>query len=120
LLDDQKLAVQQTPGRDPLLYTATVDEYVEYAADSVQIIPLSLLPVLGAVFAVSKDTSSVLCLSYLCGAIFVAVALDVIVLNKSTPDYVSRKLWGYSIVAWVAFASNVAGLAVVLTAFMGR
>lgn len=116
--DRARLGIQPDTYVQPQLSPKEIDEYLDYTADAIQILPVSLLPVLGAVFAISKDSTSVPNLLYLGVAVIVAIVLDVLVLNRSTSDYVSRKRWGYSIVAWVAFLSNIAGLFVVLSAYL--
>jgi hypothetical protein len=111
--DRDNLAIPRDAPVQPPLSLPAIDDYIEYAADAIQIFPVILLPVLGAVFEISKDSGSALSLIYLSVAIFVAIGMEVWVLNQSTSDYVSRKFWHFSMVAWVAFASNLAGLAIV-------
>lgn len=96
-------------GRDSL------DAYIEYAIDAVQIIPLSLLPVTGAVFAIAAHVPSAIALGYLSIAILVAVVVDAWVLSRLAGKYVAKRLVKYySIVTATGIASNLLGLAMIL------
>jgi hypothetical protein len=101
-------------GRDSL------DAYVEYAIEAVQIIPLALLPVAGAVFFIAADVRSeialgYLALGYLVFAIVAAVAVESWVLSQPAGKYVScRPIKNYSVVAFTGIVSNLLGLAMIL------
>jgi hypothetical protein len=98
----------------PHLTPASIGDYLEYAADVVQIIPFTFLPIFGAIFAISSDVPRVLALAVLGFTVIVAVTIDAWLIACSAADYVSRKRFGYSLVAAVAIASNALSLAAVL------
>lgn len=99
----------------PHLTKQAIVDYVEYAADAVQIVPATLLPVVGAIVAVtSEQSSSLAAVAILVGFIAAAVGLDAWVLSRAPQDYVSRKLrGGYSIVSLIAIACNVVGIIII-------
>lgn len=108
--DQEKLGILPGKNVQPPLAPRVIDDYIEYAADAVQVVPVTLLPVLGAIFTVSSYGASVITLSLLFFVVVAAIALDLYVTNSTTPDYVSRKLYGYSLVSVVALCSNALGL----------
>ncbi|MGJ0385394.1 hypothetical protein [Paenarthrobacter nicotinovorans] len=113
--DRDSLAIPRDALEQPPLSLSAVNDHIDYAADAIQIFPVILLPVFGAVFESSKNGGSSAGSIYLCIAVLAAISLEAWVLNKSTADYVSRKFLRVSVVAWVALASNLAGLAIVWT-----
>lgn len=98
----------------PHLGPGDIDAYLEYAEDAVQIFPLTLLPVTGAVFAIAVDVPSVIALGYLGLAVVAAVATDAWVLSKPAGKYVTRGIRIYSVSTVIGIASNVLGLAMIL------
>lgn len=117
LEDKERLRIPRDAEVPPPLTPKAVNEYIEYATDAIQILPATLLPVIGAIFTVSNNGASELTIGLLCLMFLVflaAVAMDLGVTISSTADYVSRKFHGYSIAALVALASNVLGLVVSL------
>ncbi|WP_188196099.1 hypothetical protein [Nonomuraea sp. SYSU D8015] len=97
----------------PHLSPQMIKDYVEYAADTVQIIPASLLPVIGAVFAVTTRVAEEVALIILVSTVVLAVALDSWMLTRSAPDYASRKRWGYSLVNLIGIIANIVGIVLI-------
>lgn len=89
-------------------------DYVEYVADAVQIIPATLLPVLGAVLAIAAKIAVPISVLILVFAIIVAVAMDALVLSRVTADYMSRKWHGYSIVSGLGILVNIFCIVLIL------
>lgn len=119
--DREKLGIPQGSPVQPPLTPAVIGDYIDYAADAIQIFPVTLLPIIGAVFAVSKHAVSMWAVALICFVFVVALALEVYVLVMSTSDYVSRRFLRLSVVAWVALISNIIGLVIVLiTGFVAR
>jgi hypothetical protein len=99
----------------PQLTRKDVEDYIEYAMDAVQIVPLTLLPVTGGVFAIAAHVPSPIALGYLSIAIFAAVAVEAWVLSQPAGIYVSHRLIKYySVVTATGIASNLLGLAMIL------
>jgi len=113
-MDSESYAVNKSTRLPPHLTPPGIGDYVEYAADVVQIVPLTFLPVFGAIFAISSDISQVLALAILGFTVIIAVAIDAWLASCSAVDYVSRKRFGYSPVIGVAIISNALSLAAVL------
>lgn len=102
-------------GVPPHLNRESVDAYIEYAMDAVQIIPLTLLPVTGGVFAIAAHVPSPIALGYLSIAILAAVVVEAWVLSQPAGKYVSRRfIRYYSVVTATGIASNLLGLAMIL------
>lgn len=110
--DREHLGISFDTDVPPPLAPKVINDYIEYAVDGVQIIPITLLPVIGAVFTVSTNGATMPTLILLCSMVLIAVVLDLVVTNSSTADYASRKFYGYSIAALVALCSNVIGMIV--------
>jgi hypothetical protein len=91
-----------------------IDDYVEFVADAVQIIPATLLPVLGAVLAIAAKVAAPISILILVFAIIVAVVIDALVLSRAAADYVSRKWHGYSIVASFGIVINICCIALIV------
>jgi hypothetical protein len=98
----------------PPLTPEMINDYVDYVADAVQIVPTTMLPVVGAIFAISAKLNIDVAIIVLVLAIIVAVTMDALVLSRTAPDYVSRKFLGYSIVCAAGIALNLAGLGLIL------
>jgi hypothetical protein len=113
-MDSASHGVTSSTPIPPHLTPSSIGDYVEYTADVVQIIPLTFLPVFGAIFAISSNVPRTLALAVLGLTVIVAVGLDAWLITCSTADYVSRKRFGYSLVTAVAIASNALCLAAVL------
>ena len=98
----------------PWLSSEMISDYVDYIADVVQIIPATLLPVLGAVFALSTKFAVNVAVVVLIVAIISAITMDAIVLSLSAADYVSRKWLGYSLIGGIGIVINLAALTFIL------
>ena len=112
-----KDALQATT--DPDDYAAEVapgniEDYVDFAADSVQVWPLALLPVTGAVFAVAGRIASQAALTILVGTVIITVVLDAWMLTRAPQEYASRKFLGLTIAPWVGIVGNAASIALLL------
>jgi hypothetical protein len=101
-------------GVPPPLTPDMIKDYVDYVADAVQIVPTTMLPVVGAIFAISAKLNVNIAVIILILAIILAVTMDSLVLSRTAPDYVSRKVLGYSIVSVVGIALNLLGLGLIL------
>lgn len=112
--DSERHGVGSDAPVPPHLGPDEIGDYVEYAADAVQVLPLTLLPAIGAVFAISKNQASVLSLVFIGVIMITAVTLDAWVLSRSTADYVSIKFGQYSVIALASLAINVAGILLVM------
>jgi hypothetical protein len=82
--------------------------------DLVQILPLTLLPVTGAVFAIAVHVPSGLAVEYLRLAVLAAIALEAWVVAQPAGKYVTRGLFGYSVSTVIGIVSNLLGLAMIL------
>jgi hypothetical protein len=91
-----------------------IEDYVDFAADSVQVWPLALLPVTGAVFAIAGRIASQAALTILVGTVIITVVLDVWMLTRAPQEYASRKFLGLTIAPWVGIAGNAASIALLL------
>ncbi len=98
----------------PQLRPEMIKDYVEYVADAVQIIPATMLPVVGAIFTISSKLAVNLGLIILVSAVVLAITMDAIVLSRAAADYVSRKWHGYSPINLVGIIVNLLGLSLVL------
>lgn len=91
-----------------------IDDYIEFAADAVQVIPAVSLPVVGALVAAASNVSTITAL--LVAFMLIAVLITAIcwVFSTSASDYASRGFGGYSVVTIVGIASNGAAIAVIM------
>jgi hypothetical protein len=96
-MDSVSYRVDTSTDVPPHLTPKVISDYVEYAADMVQIIPLTFLPAFGAIFAIFSNVSHALAIAVLGFAVIVAVAMDTWLITRSAADYVSRKRFGYSV-----------------------
>lgn len=99
----------------PHFKTGPIGDYLEFTADAVQIVPATILPLVGAVLALATEAvawrPTVILFA---AAAIMAFALDAWVLTRRAADYVSRRMLGYSVVTWAALAVNVFALATTL------
>jgi hypothetical protein len=91
-----------------------IDDYVEFVADAVQIVPATLVPVLGAVLAIAADVGVSIDILISVLAVALAVVVNVLVLSRPASDYVSRKWHGYSIVTAFGITINACCIALIL------
>lgn len=113
-MDSASHGVTPSTPLPPHLTPTGIGDYVEYAADVIQIIPVTFLPISGAIFAISSGIPQMLAFAVLIFTVIVAVAMDTWLVSSSAADYVSRKRFGYSSVTIVAIASNGISLTAVL------
>lgn len=100
----------------PHLSKDAIVDYVEYGSDAAQLVPATLMPIIGAIFAVASDRRSLAAVVTLVLFIAAAVFLDSWILSRAPQDYVSRKVrGGYSIVSLVALTCNFAGIVIIVT-----
>jgi hypothetical protein len=93
----------------------SVSDYVEYALDAIQVFPGVLLPIIGAVFALTSGVPTAIALSFLIVTCIVALGVDAWILTQSAPDYVSRKWHGYSVMTLIGLSINAVGLGLTVT-----
>jgi hypothetical protein len=99
----------------PPLDPSQIDDYVEYVADAVQIIPAVLLPVFGGLVGVEADVSAVTALLIMFVAVIVLLVTVLWVFALPSSDYVSRKKFGcYSWVTLIGILTNVAAIVMIL------
>lgn len=102
-----------TPIPPPVETEVIIKVYIDYAADAVQIVPATVLPVLGAVFSVAANLDEVAALTTLTLTLITAIALDSWLLSSSASDYTSRKRYGYSVITLAAACSNLASIVLI-------
>jgi hypothetical protein len=100
---------------DDIPYTLSaksIDDYIDFAADAVQIFPVFLLPIVGVIYAFSTTTPAAVSVTLLLAAVVLAVGMNAWVTSSSPAAYVSRKWHGYSLITLIGMAFN--GIALVL------
>jgi hypothetical protein len=97
----------------PYYLTAeSIDDYIDFAADAVQVFPVFLLPIVGAIYAFSTSTPAGVSVTLLLAAVVLAIGMNAWVTSSSPADYVSRRWHGYSLIALTGMLFN--GIALVL------
>lgn len=96
------------------LAVESINDYIEFAADAVQVFPVFLLPVVGAVYAFSSAVPAPVSVSLLLVAIVLAIGVNAWISAVPPADYVSRKWHGYPLVPLIGIAFNIVALALVL------
>jgi hypothetical protein len=96
------------------LMPEVIEDYVEYATDAAQVIPVLLLPFVGAVYGFSGGVPAPESVTFLIAVFLVAIAMLAWMLKKSPSDYVSRKWHSYSILTLTGIALNLAGMTLAL------
>jgi hypothetical protein len=105
----------RNPGDNPAeVALGNIEDYVDFAADSVQVWPLALLPITGAVFAITGRIASQVALTILVGTVIITVVLDVWMLTRAPQEYASRKFKGLTIAPWVGIVGNAASIALLV------
>jgi uncharacterized protein YjeT (DUF2065 family) len=89
-----------------------IEEYVEYAADIVQIVPAVTLTMVSAIVLVPSNISPAWGAGVLVLAVLLIFALEGFVLSMSPERYLSLKKAGLSVVSMAGIAINVVGLVV--------
>jgi hypothetical protein len=83
-------------------------------ADAVQIFPLTILPIAGAIFTFSSAVTRNVAVFILIICVIGAIGLNAWVLKTDAPTYVSRTWHGYSIITGVGATIDVICLMLVL------
>lgn len=91
-----------------------IADYVDYAADAAQVIPALLLPIVGAVYGLSRGVPAPVSVTFLIVAALAAFAMLTWLIKTPPSSYVSRKWSGYSIVAIAGVILNLVGLSIAL------
>lgn len=115
-ISEGRLHVNMVTEDDIPYYLAppTIEDYVEYAMDAVQVFPTCLLPIVGAVYAFGNGLPTEVSVSILILTMVAAIAMSAWIMSRSASDYVSRKMYGYSIISLLGVAINIAGILLVL------
>lgn len=99
----------------PYYLTAkSIDDYIDFAVDAVQIFPVFLLPIVGAIYAFSTSTPAGLSVTLLLAAVVLAVGMNAWVTSSSPAEYVSRRWRGYSLITLIGILFNAVALVLVL------
>lgn len=103
------------PGTIPIyLAPESIEDYIDFAVDAVQVYPVFLLPIVGAIYAFSASTPAGLSVTLLLAAVVLAVGMNAWVTSSSPVDYVSRRWHGYSVITLIGMAFNAVALVLVL------
>lgn len=89
-------------------------DYVEYATDLAQVIPVVLLPILGALYGFSSIPAPV-AISILVVVFLVAIGMLAQMLIRLPVKYVSRKWRGFSVLTLTGIALNLVAMALTLS-----
>jgi hypothetical protein len=115
LADGERHVRNLDPNSIPYYLTpSSISDYLEYAADVVQILPAILLPIVGALYALGNGVSAAAAVSFLVLVCILAFAVNAWVLGSSASDYASRKWHGYSVVTLMGVSINIVGLLMVI------
>jgi hypothetical protein len=96
------------------LAAESIYDYIEFTADVVQVFPVFLLPIVGAVYTFSSAVPTPVSVTLLFVAIVLAIGVSAWVTSVTPADYVSRKWHGYPLVPLIGIAFNIIALALVL------
>lgn len=96
------------------LSAESIDDYIDFAVDAVQVFPVFLLPIVGAIYAFSTATPAAVSVTLLLAAVVLAVGMNAWVTSSSPADYVSRKWHGYSLITLIGILFNAIALILVL------
>ena len=110
---------RHAPNSDPrsvpyYLTQSAISDYLEFAADAVQVIPAVLLPVVGAIYALGDGVPPVISVSFLVAVCVAAFALNAWMFGHSAADYASRKWYGYSVMTLTGVSINIVGLLIII------
>jgi len=92
----------------------SIEDYVDFAIDAVQIFPAFLLPIVGSIYTFSSTTPTGISVILLLAAVILAVGVNAWVISASPADYVSRKWHGYSLVTIIGVVFNSLAMILVL------
>jgi hypothetical protein len=113
--DERQAIEKQIP---PPLKDPDLGDHLGYMADAVQVFPYGLLPVVGGLFAITSNISTVIAAVILVVSIVGMIALDAWVLSRSASNYSARSLFGYTPVVLIGVIGNTAAIAAII--FWGR
>jgi hypothetical protein len=100
----------------PYYFSAeSIDDYLDFAIDAVQIFPAFLLPIVGSIYAFSSATSAGVSVTLLLAAVVLAVGVNAWVTSSSPAEYVSRKWHGYSLITLIGITFNCVAIVLVLS-----
>jgi hypothetical protein len=92
----------------------SIEDYVEYAMDAVQVFPACLLPIIGSIYAFGSGIPTGVSASILVLALVATIAMSAWIMSRPAPDYVSRKWHGYSIISLLGVIINIIGIILTL------
>lgn len=96
------------------LAAESIEDYVDFAMDAVQVLPAFLLPIVGSVYTFSTATPTGLSVTLLLAAVVIAMGLSAWIMSTAPANYASRKWHGYSVVTLVGSVFNAVAIALVL------
>ena len=96
------------------LASAMILDYVEYATDLAQVIPVIALPVLGALYSLSSIPVLV-AVSILVVVFLIAIGMLAQMVTRLPAKYVSRKWRGFSVLTLAGIALNLVAMALTLS-----
>ena len=96
------------------LTVESIDDYIDFAMDAVQVFPAFLLPIVGSIYTFSSSTPSGLSVCLLLAAFVLAVGMSAWITSTAPADYVSRKWHGYSMMTILGAAFNAIAISLVL------
>jgi hypothetical protein len=94
----------------------TISDYIEQAADVIQFLPVTLLPVAGVVFAVSSDITQGTALIVLLITVVALLVVDVWLTTVSAQTYASTKFLKLSLGVWAGVVANGACIVLLVAA----
>jgi hypothetical protein len=118
-IDRARLAVREDggemEGKVPYYLSGEmISIYVDYAADAAQVIPVILLPIVGAVYGFTSVPTPV-AVSFLVGTFLIAIAMLAWMLILPPANYRSRKRRGFSILMIFGIMLNLIGMSLALS-----
>ena len=120
--DAKSSGVQSDATYPPSLHPSQVPHYMEYVSDFVQIIPGALLPIIGALLAVSTDVNTTTAIIITVVAVIAMVSLLLWVIITPPLVYAKKRRFGphreggvgpYSIVVVAAIVFNVVCIGII-------
>jgi hypothetical protein len=92
----------------------SIEDYVEYAMDAVQVFPTFLLPIVGSIYTFSNGVPREISVTILILVVVVMIAMSAWIMSQSPSNYVSRKWLGYSIITLFGVIVNIASMTLTL------
>jgi hypothetical protein len=96
------------------LSVESIDDYVDFAMDAVQVFPAFLLPIVGSIYTFSSGAPTGVSVTLLLAAVILAVGVNAWMTSSSPADYVSRKWRGYSLITLIGIAFNIIAMALAI------